>query len=312
MGGFNTFARMGQLHMAIYAAIETDMKLLEDDASLLDEINFEKRVDAIDFIEFQIIDRLSSLETSAPAAELVIRAELLKGMLLNVDTTLFSTLRENIKNRVYSGGAFREMVRHYVQSCFETSVQQGRGYTNLDIFVSALLHEYPAPEPIMEPKPGMVFYQKTPAKVIFELAAALGGDDVLADIGSGLGQLALLVNLLSGAATIGVEYEPTYCKYATSCADQLGLPNVTFINGDALDADYSRVTAVFMYTPFMGQMLQQMLDKLYKRMHERAMRIFSYGPCTPVVEAQPWLLCVNNHATSADTLCEFRSNFPSE
>ena len=66
----------------------------------------------------------------------------------------------------------------------------------------------------------MVFYQPTPGRIIFELVerAALQKHDTFYDLGSGLGQVVILVSLLSGARAKGIEFDPAYCEYARRCA----------------------------------------------------------------------------------------------
>ena len=66
----------------------------------------------------------------------------------------------------------------------------------------------------------MIYYQKTPARIILELVkkAAFQPGDVFYDLGSGLGQAAILVNLLASVISKGVEFEPAYCHYAKTCA----------------------------------------------------------------------------------------------
>jgi len=108
-------------------------------------------------------------------------------------------------------------------------------------------------------------------------------------LGSGLGQVAIVVNLLTGAKTIGVEFEPAFCDYAKDCADAFNLSGVTFINVDARKADYSEGTIFFMYTPFRGEMLQEVLAILKKESLSRKIKIITYGPCTADVALQSWL-----------------------
>jgi SAM-dependent methyltransferase len=156
----------------------------------------------------------------------------------------------------------------------------------------------------------MVFYQKTPARIIFELArlAELKPGDLFFDIGSGLGQVCILVNLISGAATRGIEYEPAYCNYAQTSAAQLNLSNVEFINKDARKGDYAQGTVFFLYTPFEGHMLQDMLDILQKESQKRTITIFTYGPCSPHAARQDWLYDINDGAGNPDQLSQFRSS----
>src|SRR6185312_2094526 len=60
--------------------------------------------------------------------------------------------------------------------------------------------------------PEMVFYQPTPARHVFDLLdrLALDADDVLVDLGSGLGHVPLLTAICTPARGIGIEIEPVY------------------------------------------------------------------------------------------------------
>ncbi|MEP6613104.1 MAG: class I SAM-dependent methyltransferase, partial [Mucilaginibacter sp.] len=165
------------------------------------------------------------------------------------------------------------------------------GYDNLDIFINGLLSFHSIPGQTRDLEPEMVFYQKTPARIIFDLVekAYVTRDDVFFDLGSGLGQQAILVNLMTGAKAKGVEFEPAFCNYANDCATQLNLPGVTFINTDARQADYSDGTVFFMYTPFRGEILQDVLALLRKESLTRKIKIITYGPCTAQVALHSWL-----------------------
>ena len=137
----------------------------------------------------------------------------------------------------------------------------------------------------------MVYYQKTPARIVFELAerSHFTKEDVFLDLGSGLGQVTILINLLAGITARGIEFEPAFCDYAGDCAANLSLSNVTFINADARKADYSEGTVFFMFTPFRGEILQEVLEMLRKESLRRKIKIITYGPCTPLVALQNWL-----------------------
>ncbi len=137
--------------------------------------------------------------------------------------------------------------------------------------------------------------------------AQLSPTDVFFDIGSGLGQVVILVNLISGAVARGIEYEPAYCEYAKIGASQLNLVNVEFINADARAGDYSQGTVFFLYTPFEGKMLEDMLEVLQEESRTRAIKVFTYGPCSPLVARQNWLTCVNGKGDHFYKLYEFRS-----
>ena len=292
----------------------SDIKIIEDDVTLYKETNFDRRAYAIDFIEFHVIDRIETLlstgEHKKDLEELKARAQKVKAALEDIDCMLFEHIREKIRSGAFRGAAFRKIVQrylgHYISD--EASVEP-TGYDNLDLFINGILSHQPFPEPTKPLEPEMVFYQKTPARVVFDMAdkAELRSGDVFFDIGSGLGQVVILTNLISNAQARGVEYEPAYCNYAAACAQQLSLPEVEFINSEAQNADYSKGTVFFMYTPFNGKMMEAVLEALKKRSKKKVIKVFTYGPCSVQVSGQQWLKRISGDTADAYALCEFRS-----
>jgi hypothetical protein len=277
--------------------MQSDIGAIERDSSLYEEKNFDQRIEAIDFIGFPIIDQIEALlgKTTKPDKLLLLkdRAEKIKSELERIDTRLFQKLQENIRKGGYTGKEFRNLVKKHIDfNLDDNGHQQEPGYDNLDIFINGLLSPPQAiPEQTKDLEPEMVFYQKTPARIIFELVEKCNftKEDVFYDLGSGLGQVALLVNLLSGVTTKGVEFEPAFCDYSRGCATKLNLSNITFINVDARQADYSDGTIFFMYTPFNGAILQEVLEVLRKESMLKKITIITYGPCTAEVASQSWL-----------------------
>jgi len=263
----------------IIHGIRSVIRAIEKNSSLFEEKNFDQRADAIDFLEFQMI--------GLRPGDLKDRAEKLKTRLEETDRQLFEKLRESIRAGKYKGSDFRNMVSEYAG----INTNDEPGYNNPDIFINGIFHFQPMPEQTKALEPEMVFYQKTPARVIFELAEKVHftEHDVFFDIGSGLGQAVILVNLLTGVKTIGTEFEPAFCEYARACAAELNLTDVTFVNTDARNADYSGGTIFFMYTPFTGDMLNKVLVLLKKEALHREIKIITYGPCTLQVAEQSWL-----------------------
>jgi hypothetical protein len=295
---------------AIISEIRYDIQSIQDDVNICRETHFNSRANALDFIDLHIIDRINALLHDAPNAELQKLkqgAEKAKHRMEETDRHLFMRLREQIRRGGYTEESFKAMIRKYLGE--DLSPPNKVGYDTLDLFINGLLFHRHLPEETIEREPEMVFYQQTPARIILELAerARLMPDDVFFDIGSGLGQVPILVNLLTGAKTIGVEYEPAYYSYATACASRLNLTDVTFINTRAQKGDYTEGAVFFMYTPFEGAMMQQMLEVLKKESLKRTIRIFTYGPCSPIIARQSWLRCVNGPAEDTYILYEFKS-----
>jgi hypothetical protein len=276
--------------------LQTRVETVAQNASIRKEKNFEERAAAIDFIEFPVTACIDELLLAAPQQGKLLllkqRAEQVKAGLEEIDNSLFEKLRENIRMGRYTGKELKKLVKQYVSfNLADDKHQQEPGYDNLDLFVNGLFPLQTMPGQTKDLEPEMVYYQKTPARVVFELAEKTGftGDDVFFDLGSGLGQGAMLVNLLTGVAAKGVEFEPAFCACATDCAATLNLPNVEFINTDARLTDYSAGTVFFMFTPFRGALLQEVLELLRQRSLQRKIKLITYGPCTAQVALQSWL-----------------------
>lgn len=298
----------------IIAEIQADILLNEQDITLYEEDNFDSRANAIDIIDFHILDRIASLQQLVGQHEqldvLKKHAEEHKNKLEEINAELFAHLKEQIRTGGYNQSSFQMMISKYFgDHFFDNKKSSEIGYNNLDIFINGILLGEAIPTPTIEPQPEMVFYQQTPARVILGLTtlAKITPNDVFYDLGSGLGHVAILVNLISGAVSIGIEYESAYCNYAQGCALTLNLPNVEFINLDARKANYTQGTVFFMYTPFEGSIMQEVLKMLQNEASKRTIRIFTYGPCSAVVAKENWLTCLNGPTNSFYQLYEFSS-----
>lgn len=281
-------------------AIQSHIDSIEETKALYEERNFDKRVEAIDFLEFHIIDPLEDLlqNTNHPDELILLkdRAGNIKTKLEEIDLNLFQKLREDIRSGKCAGKMFKAMVNEYIDlDLNDTQYQQEAGYDNLDLFINGLITLQSIPEQTKELEAEMVFYQKTPARIIFEMAEQVSftEEDVFFDLGSGLGQVVILVNLLTGVTAKGLEFEPAFCKYAGNCVAGLNLNRVEFINADARYADYSQGTIFFMYTPFKGEIMQEVLAALRQESLKRKIKIITYGPCTAEVGLQSWLNAAN-------------------
>ncbi len=274
--------------------MRSDIEAIEKNSLLYEEKNFAMRMDMIDLIEFHMIDRLEELlqKTTQPDQLVMLkhRAKKIKDELEEININLFQKLRTNIRAG-YTGKEFKAMVNEYIDLNSYGNEHPEEGYDNLDIFINGLMPFQTTPEQTKDLEPEMVYYQKTPARIVFELVEKLHfmKEDVFFDLGSGLGQVAILVNLLTGITVKGIEFEPAFCDYAGGCAAGLNLSNVTFINVDARKADYSEGTIFFMFTPFRGEILQEVLEMLRNEALLRKIKIITYGPCTAQVALQNWL-----------------------
>jgi hypothetical protein len=295
------------LNVSSWHEIQSDIETIENERTLFDAANFVGRVEAIDRIGFHILGRIGIARGSPPIedwGDLTRRAERLRDRLETINARLFRKLRTQIK----SGSLTGKKLKHELEKYGGDSGGSGR-YDGLDVLVSGLLRLDTPPQETQSREPEMVFYQPTPARIILELVEkmSIAPGEVFYDLGSGLGYLCLLVNLLTDARTKGIEFEPAYCDYARRCARRLNLSRVEFINADARTADYSDGTIFFMYTPFRGRLLEEVLRKLRCESDQRTIHICSYGPCTRDVSNHTWLRRVDQNPNTEHALAIFET-----
>lgn len=215
----------------------------------------------------------------------------LMSKLEEINNQVFTELQLIIRTSKYKNG-FKDLINTYVDldTC-EHGDPEEPGYDDLDILINGLFPCPVIPENQLTLHPEMVAYQKTPVRIIFDMVSKIpfGKGDVFVDLGSGLGQVAILFYLLTGIPAIGIEFEPAFCAYARDCLAALHLSEVSFVNADARKADYSKGTIFFMYTPFKGEMLQDVLNRLRTETLTRKITVITYGPCTDHVALQSWL-----------------------
>jgi predicted RNA methylase len=287
---------------------------IEKNPLLCRDREFDKRMEAIDFIDFQVMGRIEELLSGTDQPDQLIllrnRAEKVKTALEEIDVNLFQQLQQTIKAAGYTRNGFRNLVNEYLDiTSYSNEYPEEIGYDNLDIFINGLSPLQTMPEQTRDLEPEMVYYQKTPARIVFELAEKVHfiKEDIFFDIGAGLGQVAILVHLLTGIPARGIEFEPAFCDYAGDCAAALHLRDVTFINVDARKADYSEGTVFFMFTPFKGEILQEVLAILQKESQWRKIKIITYGPCTARVALESWLHFATQEDNNMYKLAVFNS-----
>lgn len=290
------------------ASLHDLLAALERDRSLDAPDRLRERIEALDRLDALPAGNATHAggAASGDTAATHLRARVLHARLESANRRLYDEIRMAIRR-----GAGRETLLRWARALADAEPMNGsaRGdsYDALDELVSGVLRlEAPETE-VAAPPNGMVFYQPTPARHIFALIerAALTGRDVLVDLGAGLGHVPLLAAICAGARGIGIEREAVYVASARRCAEALNLTHVAFLEQDARDADLSKGTVFYLYTPFTGGILRAVLDALRREAEGRAIRVCTFGPCTPVVAAEPWLAA--DDATSIDTLALFRS-----
>jgi SAM-dependent methyltransferase len=118
-------------------------------------------------------------------------------------------------------------------------------------------------------------------------------DDVLIDLGAGLGKVAFLAHLLTGASARGIEIQSALVHRARDAADRLGV-DVRFTHADARDAEFDDGTVFFLYTPFTGPALVQVLERLREISARRAIVVCALG--IDLDRHAPWLVPRPSHS----------------
>ncbi|MBX3187468.1 MAG: hypothetical protein KF819_10660 [Labilithrix sp.] len=101
-------------------------------------------------------------------------------------------------------------------------------------------------------------------------------EDVFVDLGSGLGKVVRLVELLTGARARGVEVQGALVDHARDAAARDG-SDVAFTHADARDAALDDGTVFFMYTPFTGHALADVTERLLAVAERRAIVVCCLG-----------------------------------
>ncbi len=105
----------------------------------------------------------------------------------------------------------------------------------------------------------------------------IGADDVFVDLGSGLGKAAILVHLLCDARVLGIERVPEFVALAERSVARLALSHVTFSCVDARVASVDEGTVFYLYLPFTGAVLAEVMSRLHVVATRRAIVVVTLG-----------------------------------
>ena len=263
---------------------------LEADSSLFLPGQLRERLIALDDLDAAFGGVDSEDSTRCADSRLHQRAEAVRTRLEAANSELYQSVRSDIVR----GGQPRALLQWLEDSAADNEPRNplpGLGFDYRDELVSGVL-QLPEPgAPTLQPSLEMVPYQPTPVRHVLHLiaAASVAEDDVFVDLGSGLGHVPLLVSMVTGAQSLGVEVQAAYVASARKCAQSLGLSRLQFIAQDARDADLSRGTMFYLYSPFKGSILADVLSALRRESMRRPIKICSLGPCTRIASNETWL-----------------------
>lgn len=270
--------------------LRAELLALLKDETLFNESNLNARMDAIDFIEYAG-QALRIRSSDHQLEELYQDATSLRAKLLEANEVLFQQVRTNLRTGSYTHESLRVFLMKFTDYAPENRGQPRFEFDGLDALLASVILWPEAPSESRARTSGMIRYEPTPANIILELVDSIPflPQDVFIDIGSGLGLVAILVNLLTGIPTVGIEYDPAYCAYAQTRATEFGLSNVSFINADARQADLSQGNIFYFFTPFIDEIFDSVLEKLRLLAKKRPIYVCSYGTCTVELAKLPWL-----------------------
>ncbi len=253
--------------------------------TLFDAPNFRARKEARDFLHI-----LTSLKYP-DAPELSDDAQALLDEINARDQALWDDFTQRLKAERPAPPAFRAWLLPFSSYTEKNWAAPHHGYEDLDFLLDGVLLPEPQPRPSLQPKYGMVRYEPTPASVILELTERISfcENDIFYDLGSGLGKVTALVNLLTGVKTVGVEYQPEFCAYAEEQVHALGLENVHYLNADARNVDYTDASVFFLFNPFGGGIFDSVLEKIRLQAETRKITICSYGAASQPLSEFGWL-----------------------
>jgi len=262
---------------------------LEGDSLLLEPEQLRARLEILDALDagFGDLDSVRR-ETSRGIRH---RAQAIRTRLEAINAELYQAIRYEIVHGAQGSGVLRWMEASASREERE-SAAPGPGYDWRDEVLSGILHLREPSEASVHRADEMVFYQPTPVRYILRLivASALSAVDVFVDLGSGLGHVPLLASMLTGAKSLGIEVEAAYIASAQECAQRLQLSRVRFLHEDARAADLSAGTVFYLYSPFTGSMLAEVLGRLRKQSASRPIRICTLGACACTVAQESWLM----------------------
>jgi hypothetical protein len=286
-------------------ALQKLIEELEGDVSLHEPNKLRQRIEALDRLDAFNLEA-SPLVADSTRAATYHSAKALQAKLEAANLEVYESIRRDIQQGHVSNSLLQWIPKSAAGEDV-LGITNGAGYDYLDELIIGVLRFEETAAAIVQPTTEMVFYQPTPARHIFDLIhrTALKENDVLIDLGSGLGHVPLLASICTSARSIGVELEPVYVDCARQSAETLNLKNVTFIQQDARAAKLSDGTVFYMYTPFTGNMLRAVLDSLEREGDRRDIRICTFGPCTATVADEDWLEVVG--VPQADRVSIFRS-----
>lgn len=295
----NEIDRLNELRHLLHVVVGAAHRLL-----LPEQLTM--RLNVLDKLDALIGDLDLRSLNSFYGSELIMGAKSIRSQFEAANETLYEAAHAEIALQGNSP-ALDHWLSELVKDGEAERPQPGLSFDLLDEIVSGVLQFRGPGEAGPLPSLEMTAYQPTPARHILDLIAAcrFSRDDVFVDLGSGLGHVPLLVCILAEIRSIGVEVQPDHAASAQETAQCLNLSRVQFVAEDARKADLSDGTVFYMFTPFTGSILADVVDRLHRQSKTRQIRICTLGPCTRILQGQTWLTV--NQRSDTERIAIFRS-----
>jgi len=285
---------------------ENVLRELERDGGLDEPDRLRDRLEALDWLDAHFLDGVAGGGAAGRKTEIYRRARAVYGRLEEANCALYRAVRSEIRR-----GAGRDALMQFAGDGGlgrgSGGLRQPEGYDSLDDLLGGVLQLQEPDARRAELEAEMVAYQPTPARHILDWIgrAGLAEQDVVMDLGSGLGHVTLLTAICTQARSVGIEVDAGYVDCARRSAEALNLSNAMFMRQDVREADLSLGTVFYLYTPFVGTMMREVLDLLQRETAEREIRVCTYGPCTSAIAGENWLQPAGS--LEADRIAEFCS-----
>jgi len=265
------------------------LQRLEGNSLLFQQNSLSERLLAMDEIDALAGGTASTMSEAATFAEIERRALALQSRLESANVELYQSIRTEIIR------GHRQTILRWLDDlnpeAQNTLPRPGLGFDARDDFIASIFqHSDPGDVSSLGSRE-MIAYQPTPVRHVLHLlkTVTLSADDLFVDLGSGMGHVPLMMSMLAGVRSLGIEIEPAYVANAERCARTLQLGNASFVAADARDADFSKGTIFYLYSPFTGSILDQVLGHLRKQSLKRPIKLCSLGPCTCTLAKEGWL-----------------------
>ncbi len=157
---------------------------------------------------------------------------------------------------------------------------------------------------------GCVPYLPSPVDALLRVIdqARVRANDVVIDVGSGVGRAGAFFHLMTGARVMGLEIQPRLVRASRELAARVSVSQMSCIEGDAvnLTAQIAVGSIFFLYCPFSGDRLAKLLAHLQQVAREKTIRVCSLDLPIPACE---WLV---REPPFAPDLAVFRSTHRDE